>query len=190
MGCTRCVAVAVQARSFTELSMPHQNRKQPTFHTRLPKPKRGLALLEVLVAAGLVLTLLTVTTPVVLHVSRVWKQVRHTQLAHDELAATLDYLLALPTDQRSQRLGQLQVSDEVKNVLVDAALTVEQVDDQDGLRLIVKLDWQRIGDPPPVQLIGWIRPTPAGSPGEAGASEAKAGAEQGSTDSAGQEDGS
>ena len=140
------------------------------FTAKRSSRRRGGVLMEVLVAAGLVMTLLTVATPTVFHISRVWKHTRHVQLAHDELNAQLDRLVAMDDEARATAIDKLQVSPEIAAVLEDAALTCRRRDDASGDRLALSINWKRLGDPPPLTLVAWIRPL-AASPEDSGAAD-------------------
>ena len=120
--------------------------------------RRGVMLLEVLVAAGLVMTLITVAVPVFLHSARIWKQTQHYQFAVDELSGQMDRLIAMPAGQRESALQTLSVSESIGEVLGEVTLNGNVVDDSDGRRIELSIDWPRIGTPPPVRLVAWIEP--------------------------------
>ena len=121
---------------------------------------RGLALLETLIAAGVVLTMLSVATPLVIRSARIWKQTRHHQFAADELSGQMDRLIAMSASDRIAALDELSVSPEVREVLDDASLKGRWIADQDGKRIELSIDWRGTGDPAPVTLVAWVDPMP------------------------------
>ncbi|MCO8124227.1 hypothetical protein NHH03_20965 [Stieleria sp. TO1_6] len=125
---------------------------------------RGVVLLETVVACVLVLALISVAAPMVVRAGRIWKQTRHFQIATDELSGQLDRLLALPAAQRQLAIDQLQVSNEIADVLHDASLQATIIKHEQSTQLQLSIDWQRIGDPPPVRLVAWIDPLPDAPP--------------------------
>jgi len=131
-----------------------------------PNRHRGFTVLEVVVAAVLVLALLSVTAPLIIQTGRMWQQTRHHQLAVDELAGQLDRLVSLPADRRDAALGSLTVDPDVARSLTGASLGGEVIDDDDGRRIRLRLQWQRRGDPPPIHLVAWIDPRPPSQRGD------------------------
>jgi len=126
--------------------------------TRKPHMRNGLVLLETVVAAVLVLAMLSVAAPIVIRSARIWKQTRHYQFAGDELSGQMDRLIAMPTDARTKALEELSVSPEIHDVLHRATLDGKLVADADGKRIELSINWERIGDPTPITLVAWIDP--------------------------------
>ncbi|WP_182868998.1 type IV pilus modification PilV family protein [Rhodopirellula sp. JC639] len=135
--------------------MNHSRPPQRTRH----RPK-GLVLLETLIAAGVTLVMLSVAVPMVIRSARIWKQTQHQQFAADELQGQMDRLIAMPSQQRARALENLTLSPEIQNVLYDARIEAATIDDQDGKRIELSIDWTRVGAPPPVRLVAWINPFP------------------------------
>jgi hypothetical protein len=81
-------------------------------------------------------------------------------LALDELSNQLDRLSVLDADQRQAALAELAPSQEVRDALHDAKLSGRIVQDEDGTRLILKLDWERPGAPAPLELVHWLDTMP------------------------------
>jgi hypothetical protein len=136
---------------------------QETNKPRRPKgpARNALVLLETIVAATLVMAMLAVAAPMVIRSARTWKQTRHYQFAGDELAGQMDRLVAMSAQERERTLEQLTVSPEVQDVLHQATLQGMILQDEDGKRIELSIDWQREGAPPPVTLVAWIDPLPA-----------------------------
>jgi len=125
-------------------------------------PRRGLSALETLVAATLVLAVIGFIAPLVVQSARIWKQTQHFQFAVDELSGQMDRLIALSSDDRAEAMDRLTVSMAAGEVLDDVTLAGRVVRDDDGRRIILTIDWTRIGNPPPVRLVAWIDPLPSG----------------------------
>ena len=121
---------------------------------------RGFTLLETLVAASLTITLLAVSAPMIVRSARTWQETRHHQFAADELSAHMDRLLSLSRSERTNALENILLDDEVKDVLVDAVMTSQWIDDPDGQRIVLSINWRRVGDPPPITLTAWVDSLP------------------------------
>ncbi|MCS7468851.1 hypothetical protein NZK35_19540 [Stieleria sp. ICT_E10.1] len=132
-------------------------------HPRKRNRRNGLVLLETLIAAGVTLVMLSVAVPMVIRSARIWKQTRHQQVAADELSGQLDRLIAMPAESRRQAMEQLTVSPAIAEVLHDATIDATLVNDDDGKRIEMSLQWTRAGDPLPVTLVAWIDPLPTTS---------------------------
>lgn len=120
------------------------------------RPRRGTSLIELLVAATLLLSGITVVTQLTVAAGRMWQQTRHERLAMEELSNQLEYLIALEPDQRATALQALAPSPLAVEVLPEVNLTADAIADQDGSRLELSLVWG--GRPKPITLVGWIGP--------------------------------
>ncbi|MEO1524360.1 MAG: hypothetical protein AAFX06_02940 [Planctomycetota bacterium] len=125
-----------------------------------PKATRGTVLMEVVVAAALVVTVLAIATPLVFQTSRIWKQTQQYQLALDELNGQMDRLLTLSGEEREAAMESIEVSESIATVLEQPELTANVLADSSGQRIELGIDWNRIGDPPPVTLVAWIDALP------------------------------
>ena len=132
-------------------------------HPRIRNRRNALVLLETLIAAGVTLVMLSVAVPMVIRSARIWKQTRHQQVAADELSGQLDRLIAMPAEPRRQAIEQLTVSPAIAEVLHDATIEGTLINDDDGKRIELTLQWTRAGDPLPVKLVAWIDPLPTSS---------------------------
>lgn len=144
----------------------HQHEGQP-----VPPRQRGIATLEMLIAALLVVTMLSIAAPLVVRTTRVWKQTRHHQLAGDELSSQMDRLIAMTGDERQSAMENLAVSEPIRQVLHDVTLVGQQEQDNDGKRIRLMINWERLGDPPPIELVAWVDPLPVTTPTEATAED-------------------
>lgn len=135
--------------------------QSPAKYQALKRGRRhGVALLETLIAAGAVLTMLGVVAPLVIRSARLWKQTQHYQFATDELSGQMDRLLSMSADDRNDALEQLSVSPAIQDVLHEATLIGKRVSDIDGTRIELSIDWQRVGPAKPITLVAWIDPRP------------------------------
>lgn len=138
------------------------SRPKPNVASRVSRlshrSRRALVLLETIVAALLVLALLSVAAPMIVQSARIWKQTRHYQFAGDELSGQMDRLIAMPAPARMEALEELSVSPEVSNVLHDAMLTGNVVQDDDGKRIELTITWEQAVSGPSVKLVAWILP--------------------------------
>ena len=117
-------------------------------------------MIELVVAATLLVTVLSVATNLTVRSGRLWQDSRHYRLALDELTNQLERLTALPSDQRSEALTQLAPSAELAAALPHPEFTADTLDDELGTRLILRLNWDRQGKSKPVTLVGWIASLP------------------------------
>ncbi len=125
------------------------------------RPRGGLALNELIVAGALLIVGMGVSLRGYVACGQLWQDTRHQQLALDELAGHLERLAALEPNQRSAALQQLQPSAAVAQQLPGARLIAQVEQDADGERVLLGLQWDRRGDPPPVRLCGWLTTTDA-----------------------------
>ena len=134
--------------------------KQPSERARRRSNLRrqGATVLELLVAAVLLIALISIVAPLTVRAGRLWQESRTYRLAINELANELDRLSLLDDQARSAALSNWQLSPALAHALPDAKLTGETLDDEHGKRLKLSINWKRIGDPAPLTLIGWIVP--------------------------------
>ncbi|MCC9599586.1 hypothetical protein LOC67_03360 [Stieleria sp. JC731] len=116
----------------------------------------GFALLEVVTAIGLIVSLMAIATPMAIRSIRVWKDAQRYQLATDELSAQLDRLIALDKEDRQVAMEKLVVDQSVSRQLPDASISGELRTVNGEQRIELSLDWTRLGDPPPIKLVGWV----------------------------------
>ncbi len=87
--------------------------------------RRGSTLVELIVAAGLLIALMSILSPLSTRLGRLWHQSRHYQLALDEVNNQLEQLTTLSPEERDTKLQQLQVSESLSNVFPEAKLSAE-----------------------------------------------------------------
>ena len=127
--------------------------------------RQGLFTTELLVAATLLVTLLSVVLPLAVKADRLRQDARHYRLALDELTNQLDSLASLRSPELKASLANLVPSTEIGTVLVEPKLSGVQVSDKDGTRIVLSLEWNQGRPSKPVTLVGWIasEDTPGGN---------------------------
>ena len=128
------------------------------------KRVRGFTNIEVLVAASLVLAVITTLCAMVPKLSNLWRSSRNPQLATHELANQLEVLTSIPESQLNQALENLEVSSELKNALNHAVLDHKLIDDEHGKRLVLSLQWERVTDSKPIAMVAWLPIKKQGAP--------------------------
>ncbi len=120
--------------------------------------RRGSTLVELIVAAGLLIALMSILSPLSTRLGRLWHQSRHYQLALDEVNNQLEQLTTLSPEERDTKLQQLQVSESLSNVFPEAKLSAEVTSDDDGERLTLRLQWDSSHGAKPLSLTAWMPP--------------------------------
>ena len=117
---------------------------------------RGFTNIEVIVSASLLLVAIGALSSMVPRLGNVWKATRNDQLATHELANQLEMLTAMPESQLSQALEHLQVSEDLTNCLQGAVLSHQLLDDENGRRIVLSIDWDRVADAKPISMVAWL----------------------------------
>ena len=122
--------------------------------------RKGGTLTEVLVAIGVLSTLMTVTLPMSIKLMRFRQVYRQRLLVVEELSNEMDRLTWQSPEQVHAEAGPLELPDELAQHLVDATLTLSLFDEESATRLQLSCSWQdRMGNTvPPVTLTGWVYP--------------------------------
>src|SRR5688572_16674294 len=121
------------------------------------KPTSGTTTIEVLVAFTLLMSVLSLSTPLVVKHGRLMTAQREYRLALDELSNQLESLVALPESELEAAVGRLAPSGFIAARLSGVELR-GQVDAADfGRRITLRITW----DEPersraPVTLAAWI----------------------------------
>jgi prepilin-type N-terminal cleavage/methylation domain-containing protein len=133
--------------------MQTNSRLQPTQATR-----RGFSLIELIVAATLLIGAMSIVAPLAVRSARLQQDSQHYQLALDELSNQLERLTGLDADALETALAKLTPSPTVRDVLPHPVLSAETIVDDDGRRLVLQLQWDRVGPARPLTLVAWLDP--------------------------------
>ena len=120
--------------------------------------RRGVTLTELVVSASLLLSAMAIVAPLAVRSTQLWQDTRRQHLVIDELSGQLERLIHLDPIRRDQAIASLQPSDYIQSTLPSAELEAKVIRDESGARIVVSLDWDRLGDPQPVSLVGWLDP--------------------------------
>ncbi len=120
--------------------------------------RRGASSVELLVAFGLLTTLLSMSVPLMVRHQRLLTSARHYRLAVEELANQLERLSALPPEELDAAVEQLRVSDFTAAKLRGAELTGAIDAAEFGRRVALQIVW----DEPrrrsaPVTMAAWVQ---------------------------------
>ena len=128
--------------------------------------RRGLLITELIVAAGLLVAILSVVMPLAVRSGRLWQDSRHYRLATDELTNQLEVLTSFDESELSTAISNLNISAPLQDTLPNPELSAKVVADENGTRVVLRLTWDRIGNKStPVILVGWVSPLSAISDG-------------------------
>ncbi len=116
---------------------------------------------DLVVAATLLVGIMSFVAPLAVRSGRLWQDSRHYRLALDELSNQLERLTSLNENERDAALTELSVSPQVRARLPNPVLEAHAIDDTDGARLVLQLQWDRVGPAKPVTLVAWIDPLPS-----------------------------
>lgn len=117
---------------------------------------RGFTNIEVLISSALVLAAIGTLSSLVPRLGNVWRVSRNDQLATHELANQLEVLTAIPEPQLRHALESLQVSAELTNSLPNAVLRHKLLDDENGRRVVLSIEWDRVADANPISMVAWL----------------------------------
>jgi len=133
----------------------------PPLPTKLPKRRNALMVTELIVAATLLVVIVTVVGSLTVRCGRLWQDTRHYRLAIDELSNHLERLTTLDEDDLEMAIAGLAPSPEIRSVLPNPVLAAERIADENGNRIVLELAWDRLGKKSPVKLVGWVNPLPS-----------------------------
>lgn len=120
----------------------------------------GFTVTELIVAATLLVAVMSVVASLTVRSGRLWQDSRHYRLAIDELSNHIERLASLDKSRLAIALAKLPLSSQIQASLPNPVLSGESLTDEDGTRLVLHLAWDRLGKSPPMTLVGWIDPLP------------------------------
>ena len=138
--------------------------------------RAGVLLLEVLVAAAILIVGIGIVSKASYSLRRLWSDTRDYQLASDELANQMLAVKQVPLEQINAHLSALKVSSDIDGILQQAKLTGRVLEDSSswsgstsateqatsktnsptGFWIELTMDWKRVGSGNPIRLVGWI----------------------------------
>jgi hypothetical protein len=118
--------------------------------------RSGVVQLEVLVAGILLFALASLLPSLGFHLNRIHKESLQYQIAVQALANELERLRILEPTVSNRDLESLQLPAYVSRRLPNATLQAVALQDDLGTRVKLSLQWDRVGNPPPVEMVGWL----------------------------------
>jgi hypothetical protein len=125
--------------------------------TRRPQ-RRGLMMTELIVAAILLITSLSLLVTLSFRTGKLWQDSRHYALAVDELTNQLEHLTALDAAEIDEQLTELVPSAAIQAALPNPKISGEKITDEYGVRVVLAIEWDRPGNAKPVTLTAWVAP--------------------------------
>ena len=124
--------------------------------------RHGTTLVELLVSAFLLISVMSFVTTWCFHINTIWKDIGHHRVALCELSNQLEVLTRLNPTQAQEAIDAIEPSSTCARTLKNPELTGNLVEDALGTRVVLQLNWQRRYPGKPVTLAGWLpRPTEA-----------------------------
>ncbi len=114
-------------------------------------------MLECLVSATLLIAMISVVVPLTVRANRIWQDARCYRLAVNELSNQLEELTLLGDEARAQALKNWKADDQLLQVLPEAQLSGETIDDAQGKRVRVSITWRRAGPALPITMMAWVQ---------------------------------
>ena len=133
----------------------HKITRSSTRHATT-RNSRGLMQLEIVVSAFLLAALISCMVGMNYRLLAVAKDTKHYQLALHEAANQVDLLTAGGLDDLDARIEKIKLPEEVLQALPGGKINVQKIDDQSGPKVVVRIRWDRPGEPALVELTGWV----------------------------------
>jgi len=124
--------------------------------------RKGFLSIEIMVAASLLIVIVSGYAALQYRLLGVAKDAKHYQLALHEAANQIATLQGMTDSQLDDGIKKAQLPEDVLRSLPNGKLFIEKIVDLKGTRVIVRVLWDRVGTPSPVELTGWISTGPAG----------------------------
>jgi hypothetical protein len=132
--------------------------KLKNHNTRNRSPRRGLMMTELIVAASLLISSLSLLVTLSFRTGKLWQDSRHYSLAVNELTNQLERLTTLEEDEIDGQLTELEPSAAIQAALPNPRLTGEKIVDEYGTRVMLAIEWDRPGNAKPLSLMAWLSP--------------------------------
>jgi hypothetical protein len=121
--------------------------------------RRGLFMTELIVAAILLITSLSLLVTLSFRTGKLWQDSRHYTLAVNELTNQLERLTALDAAEIDEQLAELAPSAAIQAALPNPKIAGEKLTDEYGVRVRLEIEWDRPGNAKPVTLTAWVTPS-------------------------------
>lgn len=131
------------------------NRKIQTYSLRTGC-RTGVTLAELIAAAAVLTTVMSLATGMCYRVSTIWRDVGQHRVALVELSNQLDHLTTLPVKEIRGQLDSLAVSEACARTLSESELTANLAQTDLGWQVRLSLNWKRRNIGKPVELSGWV----------------------------------
>ena len=118
--------------------------------------RNGFMQLEIVVATGLLVVAISGLAKLYHQLAGVARDSKHYQLALHEVMNQIGLLQETPLEKLDQAVLEVKLPDEVLDVLPEAKLAAERKEDSAGTWVIVRMSWNRVGNPPPIELMGLV----------------------------------
>ena len=132
--------------------------KRDAYAGRQFRRRRGVTMVELVVATGLLVAVMCFVTSLCFRIDSVWKDIGYHRVAVNELSNQLELLTRLSPEEAREAIGSLAPTTVCARTLRDPTLSGEIIEDSLGVRVVLQIDWARKHPGKPVQLVGWLRP--------------------------------
>jgi hypothetical protein len=122
--------------------------------------RSGYAAIEVLVGATLTLALIGLFATLTFRIRSVDRSSIQYQAATQELANRLEPFRAMDRGRAIEIIEDLDADEALKDRLPGATLKGTVVDDKEGLRVLLELNWDRTVPAQPIRMVAWIKELP------------------------------
>jgi len=119
--------------------------------------RSGLAQVELLVSAALVGVLFGILATLSYQLNKVYRDARNYQTAIHELANQMESITSLSESEAQAAMNKLQPSAQASTQLQNLSLQGDLIQDTNGTRVKLSIQWERMGPAPPLVLIGWLK---------------------------------
>ena len=124
--------------------------------SKIRGPRTGTSMVEVLVAAAMLLVVMSFVSTAIYRIDLVWRDTARQRAALNELSNQLEQLTLLSPEQLPAAIESLAPTRMIGETLPGAQLSGELIEDSLGTRVVLRLDWHRKHPGNPVELAGWV----------------------------------
>ncbi|WP_037199617.1 type IV pilus modification PilV family protein [Rhodopirellula baltica] len=129
--------------------------------SRTVPPRNAFTMIELVVAASIMIALMSVVTSLTFRIHGVWKDTNQQRIATWAVSSELERITSLPWAEIATALEELEASEELQNALTEPEWSGDFIDDELGPRVALRLDWKRRHPGTPLELVGWVLDTTA-----------------------------